>query len=135
MSTISQLKNINLMSKSQFESITPGDDELYCVKGHFLIEEYSTANYWYRIYSDGWMEQGGKITVTTTSAVTFPVSFSATPLFISTNPYNQPTNDTSDVNYVTSAKNITGTGFTLCYYDTSSTSGRTGICTWEAKGF
>ena len=66
MSTISQLKNINLMTKEQYEEITPNDSELYCLQGHFVIEAYSTANFWYRIYSDGWIEQGGKVTVTGT---------------------------------------------------------------------
>ena len=135
MSTISQLKNINLMTKSQFYSITPNDDELYCLQGHFVIEAYSTANYWYRKYSDGWIEQGGKVTITSSGAIVYPLAFKSPPIFLNPNPYNVPTNSTSDVNYVCRARNITSTGFTLDYYDSDTNETRTGICTWEAKGY
>lgn len=135
MSTISQLKNINLMTKEQYEEITPNDSELYCLQGHFVIEAYSTANFWYRIYSDGWIEQGGKVTVTGTSEITFPIALKSTPLYLNPNPYNASSDFPDDLNYVCTAKNITNTGFTLNYSNSESEEIRTGICTWEAKGY
>jgi len=135
MSTISQLKNINLMTKSQYESISPNSNELYCIAGHFIIESYYSANYWYEIYSNGFIKQGGKVNVATTAQITYPISFKSPPLKVTVDSYNQPADDTSDVNYVTNAKNINNTGFTLCYFDSASAAGRTGLCTWEAKGY
>lgn len=31
-------------------------------QGHFVIETYTNGTNWYRKYSDGWIEQGGRIT-------------------------------------------------------------------------
>ena len=135
MSTTKTLKNINLLTQAQYEKITPNENELYCVAGHFLIEVYNTENYWRRVYSDGWIEQGGKVTVTTTLDISYPLSFQSAPLKVTVDPYNQPTNSTSDNNYICMPRNITNTAFTLAYHDSDGSSGRTGLCTWEAKGF
>lgn len=35
--------------------------------GRTVIETYSNGTSWYRIYSDGWCEQGGRYTVTSSS--------------------------------------------------------------------
>lgn len=51
------LKNINMMSKERYDGIEePATDELYAV----ATETYSDGDgNWYRIYPDGWCEQGG----------------------------------------------------------------------------
>jgi hypothetical protein len=51
-------------------------------KTYSIIETYSYNNSWYRIYSDGWCEQGGYATSGTTS-VTFLKTFSSAPLYFS----------------------------------------------------
>ncbi len=135
MATIKTLKNINLLTKEQYETTTPKDDELYCIAGHFITEVYNSENYWRRIYSDGWIEQGGKVTVASILDVTYPLAFKSEPLKFTVNPYNQPTNSTSDNNYVCMPKNISNTAFRIAYYDSDGSSGRTGLCTWEAKGY
>lgn len=59
---MAKLKNINFMSKERFDSITEfSDDELYAVKSHVVVEAYQNGTEWYRVYSDGWIEQGGQI--------------------------------------------------------------------------
>ena len=35
-----------------------------------IIETYSNGNSWYRVYSDGWCEQGGRLSVSTNQTVT-----------------------------------------------------------------
>lgn len=57
-----KLKNINFMSKERFDSLTEfSDNELYAVKSHVVVESYQNGTEWYRVYSDGWVEQGGQI--------------------------------------------------------------------------
>lgn len=135
MATSKTLKNINLLTQAQYEKLTPKEDELYCIAGHFLTEVYNSDNYWRRVYSDGWIEQGGKVTVTTALDITYPLSFKSAPLKVTVDPYNQPTNSTSDTNYICMPKNISNTAFSLTYYDSDGSSGRTGLCSWEAKGY
>lgn len=55
------LKNINFMSKTQFDELsTLKDNELYAVNTPAVIDSYSDdSGNWYRVYSDGWVEQGG----------------------------------------------------------------------------
>ena len=60
---MAQLKNINFMTKTQFDSLeSTSMDELYAVKSEVVVETYSDEDgNWYRLYSDGWIEQGGQI--------------------------------------------------------------------------
>lgn len=53
----SGLKNVNVLTKAQYDSVVePADDELWAVE----VETYSDNNgNWYRVYPDGWCEQGG----------------------------------------------------------------------------
>lgn len=65
---MANLKNINFMSKERFDSLTEvSDDELYAVKSHVVVETYQNGTEWYRVYSDGWIEQGGSVGANTTS--------------------------------------------------------------------
>lgn len=59
------LKNINFMSKTQFDELsTLKDNELYAVNTPAVIDSYSDdSGNWYRVYSDGWVEQGGDCTL------------------------------------------------------------------------
>ena len=59
MSEILGLKNVNMLSKEQYEGISEvATDELYAV----ATETYSDDDgNWYRVYPDGWCEQGGVI--------------------------------------------------------------------------
>lgn len=53
----SGLKNFNILTKDQYDSITEHpDDELWAVEVKTYIDNDGN---WYRIYPDGWCEQGG----------------------------------------------------------------------------
>lgn len=64
--TTDKLKNVNLMTKAQYDGISNlAFDELYAVETPTIVETYSdAAGNWYRIYSDGWIEQGGISNIT-----------------------------------------------------------------------
>ena len=46
--------------------------------GLTVVAESYSANSWYRKYSDGWIEQGGKTTGSSVVTLTFPLAFSNT---------------------------------------------------------
>lgn len=59
------LKNINLLTKAQYKNITnPAKDELYAVEttDNSIVEAYNGTSSWYRLYSDGFIIQGGYTT-------------------------------------------------------------------------
>lgn len=44
-----------------------------------LVHPWRSGTQWYKKYSDGWIEQGGRVTTTTSSGtITFPIGFSDT---------------------------------------------------------
>lgn len=52
------LKNINMLSKEQYDGVAePAKDELWAIEA---VESYhDDEGNWYRVYPDGWCEQGG----------------------------------------------------------------------------
>lgn len=68
-----------------------------CTKPH-IVETYQNGSYWYRKYSDGWIEQGGEWAESTDAAVVvyFMYQFNATPNIIMTrNILGDAANDTT----------------------------------------
>lgn len=60
--TTSSFKNVNLLSKVQYDGISdPSKNELWAVETPVVVESYVGGSNWYRVYSDGWVEQGGVI--------------------------------------------------------------------------
>lgn len=75
------LKNINVLTEAQYKSISDSNikkDELYMIPielpQKYIKETYKNGTNWYRIYSDGWIEQGGVIEGYSTS-ITFLKKF------------------------------------------------------------
>ena len=90
---------------------------------HYLVECKYTPTYWYRVYNDGWKEQGGYFTDIITSEIhsfNFPKSFSNKPLdFLYSDNMEWPNG------HILRCYDITSTGF-KCNYDTFDSQG-TGI--------
>ena len=65
------LKNVNMLSKEQYDGVAePVRDELWTVE----VETYSDDDgNWYRVYPDGWIEQGGQYRTATTQRQTWGV--------------------------------------------------------------
>lgn len=63
------LKNVNMLSKDAYNNIDePSTDELWAVETDVYFDDAGT---WFRVYPDGWCEQGGIIYATTSSVVNF----------------------------------------------------------------
>lgn len=101
-----------------------------------VIENYSDANNWYRVYDDGWIEQGGKISTSVISrgsvALTFPRAFTSAPVSIDTTIIAPRTGDGSGYEFTITA--LTSTGVSLLF-DTTSAYGRITGFYWTAKGY
>lgn len=84
-----------------------------------VVEKYQSGNSWYRVYSDGWCEQGG---AATTSSVTLLKEYSNTQ-------YNVSMTQTGGSAYTAQPQNKTTTGFTYYNYQT------TYLAEWRTCGY
>lgn len=102
--------------------------------GRYLIKDYTDNTKWYRIYSDGWCEQGGYHKNTLGSNTTFTINLA----------YPYPDTDYSftrtgywatasdlNTNYCIGVTSKTNSGVTMYSYSTAYIQG----FWWEAKGF
>ncbi len=94
-------------------------------QGHFVIETYMSedGNSWYRKYSDGWIEQGGR--GSSGNSYEFPIPFTSIPTFTH-GEYNDTGNNQQAVGYY----QLTSTGFSLRRYS----GGVLEMC-WRACGY
>lgn len=90
-----------------------------------LVEVYSNGTSWYRVYSDGWCEQGGIIPAST-SNISFLIKMSDANYTSQISGYKRTDTATLSWNYI-SANTQTATGFTIV------SSG--GTRSWEVKGY
>ena len=101
-----------------------------------IIENFSSDTFWYRKYSDGFMEQGGKVSRTfsadTTWSHTFPIPFTSAPLSITATFIAPRSADASGTEAGMINGTLTATGVTLC--NDSYGTNKTGYY-WEAKGY
>ena len=103
-----------------------------CTKPH-VVETYSSGTDWYRIWSDGWCEQGGEVTVNGSSvstSVTLLSSYSSTDYSILAGGEDVSGSSVGAVEVGWGLK--TTSGFTIARQDGYAGSQR--IC-WEAKGY
>ena len=96
----------------------------------YVVEQGQDENgTWYRRFSNGWVEQGGKVTRESEDnyPVTFPVEFASTDYYITTGSENIFNNFSPAV--VTAVNTFTTSGF-IFNIGSQCTAGH-----WEAKGF
>ena len=89
--TTTNLTNINLLTKAQYDAIqSPATDELWAVQCSVVVESYNDGNgNWYRIWSDGWIEQCQRIQLTTTlTEYNLLKPFNSNFYFLSSIPYS-----------------------------------------------
>ena len=126
------LKNVNILSKEQYDGIAePVKDELWTVE----IETYSDDDgNWYRVYPDGWCEQGGLDNTTgsgTLATVTLLKPFKDANYFVTrTNLSGTTYNGYSG--YVAGVQTRTNTSFT---FKTDSAATYSNGNVWEARGY
>lgn len=94
-------------------------------QGHFVIESNVSedGNSWYRKYSDGWIEQGGK--ASSSNSYEFPIPFTSIPTFTH-GEYNDSGNNSQAVGFC----QLTTSGFQLQRY-----SGGAIEIHWRACGY
>jgi hypothetical protein len=116
------LKNINLMSKSKYNSITPSSEELYAVNlPEYLLTAISKAQNGYVKFGSGVIVQWGQITGGTVT-VTFPTPFTTTNISV-VGSTRAKADNWGQCNY-----NVTTTSFTL--YKSASNNNQ-----WIAIGY
>ena len=84
------LKNVNMLNRTQYNNIAaPTNDELWAVESDTYSDEFGN---WYRVYPDGWCEQGGELgdsyTAYTTKVLSFLKPFANTSYFVTVQPSN-----------------------------------------------
>ena len=118
----------------------PFENKYNCITQSNL-SEYSknSSNWWYKDKGTGLIFQGGKVNVTTTSDtgtyVSFPKSFSVTPMTLVVTPYNQPTDADGDRNYIAVAISVSTYSFRIRYWDSDRNEARKGYVSWFAVGY
>ena len=115
------LKNINMLSKEKYSAlIAPSSDELWAVETDIYVDDNGN---WYRVYPDGWCEQGGLIPASTSTIVNFLKPFRDSLYTIQLTCINKTA---SDQNWSASVK--TATSFT--YHNSESYA-----ASWYACGY
>lgn len=104
--TVANLK-INKLTQAQYSTITPSETELYMVvdSSITIVQTYVNGASWYRIYSDGWCEQGGEKPANTDSIV-FLIEFADTNYYYNSKTYR--TGNTSNAYNYYNTKTTTG---------------------------
>lgn len=100
-----------------------------------IIDNETDSSNWNRVYSDRWIEQGGKITTSFSSrgsySFTFPIPFTAPPLSLDTTVIFPKYGD--QLGFELCVTDLTATGATVMY-DYPTNASRIQGFYWRAKG-
>ena len=100
-----------------------------------LIGVSNSGNQWCRIYSDGWCEQGGYVSGSSTYAIKFLQPYIEIPKDIVTTVVEKRSSSLADYNWLSYPINRSQNGFTLCIADADSSAYVAGQASWECKGY
>ena len=104
-------------------------------KDVYIVESSYTENSWYRVWSDGFIEQGGYVAITSsavsTKTITFPVSFTNTGYTLLNGLITGATAADMAAKNLGSGSNKTLTGFTMHITTTTYAQGKS----WFACGY
>lgn len=128
---MANLKNINFMSKTRFDSTTTSDEELYLVDYgdiDVVVESYDDGTIWYRKYKSGWIVQGGYMNNGYSGSVVFKKPYKKTPSVQITLVTSR---DYASHDKEKAPNSVTTTGFTITNVGGNSSNGGY----WEAKGY
>lgn len=99
-----------------------------------VIETYSNETSWYRVYSDGWCEQGGTVEATSNIWVTITLLKP----YINTNYNLQGGSKILDSSYPNNALSVSFRNYTQTTFETAVHDDETinkGTWTWQACGY
>lgn len=120
---------MNIITSAGLTPDSQDNAQLLNALGKRIVETYSNGTSWYRVYSDGWCEQGGMVPYESginTQAVTFLKPYRALPYVLAT----ATTTNSSFVDSTVSIFNLTTTGFTKQYVKSVGLG-----WTWMARGY
>ena len=127
------LKNVNFMSKSIFDSLEETNpDEIYAVESDDvkLIEAYNGDSSWYRLYSDGFIIQGG---YTTTASAGMSITL---PHTMKDGNYSCVATVMRTVNeHSVAISGRTATSFSFTIRGTNGASNQGSIIAWQLEGY
>ena len=117
---IEKFKNINLLTRAQYDTASKDLTELWAVETPQIIESYRNGISWYNVYSNGWCEQGGYGVENTVISLFKPYSstdysIQLTPTYNSTHPWGVVDKTLSNFTFGI-AGDTTGSG--TCYWRT-----------------
>ena len=98
----------------------------------YLVESYHNGTEWYRVYSDGWIEQGGGFTQSSPFTLTFPKAFTTTSYVISLNASDMTPDDNRLSVTTWSNKTATSVKFYISYEGIAL---KNQLCDWIAFGY
>ena len=112
------------------------DKKWKCIE-RIVIKSFKDSNYWYRLYSDGWIEQGGTVDTgsaarSRTATITFPKEFEDNIYAFSFIPIRG--GDYANIVGAIGTKSKTATSIFVNFYGRSEDDATRYFC-WEAKGY
>ena len=110
-----------------------------CTKPH-IVETYSNGNSWYRLYSDGWCEQGGiadrgSYQSSGNLDVTLLKNYKDTNYSVMCSMKDADNNNDFQVNASINPNSYTTSGFRLTFYSLNQGQDDQRYAVWEAKGY
>lgn len=110
--------------------------QLLAALGPRIVETYSNGTSWYRVYSDGWCEQGGYIASTSTDSNIVTVNllkqFTNTNYNVAiANSASSSVSDSTNVNRYGVIKSYTSSTINIMIRSTTYQTG----CFWQASGY
>jgi hypothetical protein len=131
MSETVNLSNIKVLSEAKYNALTnKPNNVLHFVElpmETYIIETYMSGTSWYRIWSDGWCEQGGQFATNSTwtaTTVTLSIPYMNTTYNITSSGPGYTANTDAWCISERTASSFTATGLNT-----------TGLATWRTAGY
>lgn len=135
-----RLTNINLISRKKYNELAdPSKNELWAVETPVVVETYQNDTSWYRVWSDGWCEQGGKLVINSSSVaagIYSTKSLNFMKPFVKLLSYNcQAKHDRFNTGFADDVVGKACTTVSVYQVNDSSNSFSNPFIIWEAKGY
>lgn len=101
-----------------------------------IVSNYTNSDSWYRIWDDGFIEQGGKVTVSISTSssynFTFPIPFTSAPINIDTTTTASGSSNSQGNELTIKIETLTATG--VQFVNEGYGTNKTGFV-WIARGY
>lgn len=115
---------------AQFQAALTGKvDTADLAEVQCVVETYRNGSSWYRVWSDGWCEQGGKVTIAVDSSETINLMKEYADTNYSVFVQSAQTSSNDDFNNGGLVRNMTESSFDIVIREAA------GVRFWEAKGY